>query len=71
MESINAKRYLSALENEVDAQRGDTEDTSETVEGVGRPRPEGAEHLPPPLPPRIDKVDINAGKLQDGERRCV
>ena len=51
---MNSKRYLSALENDIPG-LGDTA----RQEDVGRPRPEGAEQLPPVVPPRVDKMDLN------------
>lgn len=68
MESMNSKRYLSALDSEVDGvgklrpEAGEVRlPPPETVD-VGRMRPEGAEHIPPAVPPRIDKIDINSGE---------
>ncbi|XP_063690015.1 rap guanine nucleotide exchange factor 6-like [Bolinopsis microptera] len=63
VESVNSKRYLSALENDIPG-LGDTA----RQEDVGRPRPEGAEQLPPVVPPRVDKMDLN-NTLQSSFRK--
>ena len=56
VESVNSKRYLSALDSDIpglgDAGRQEGRD-------AGRPRPEGAEQVPPLVPPRVDKMDLN------------
>ena len=54
VESVNSKRYLSALESEIPG-LGDT--GRQEGRDEGRPRPEGAEQIPPVVPPRVDKLD--------------
>lgn len=63
VESVNSKRYLSALESDIPGV-GDT--GRDAGRDAGRPRPEGAEQSAPVVPPRVDKMDLNNSELIRG-----
>ena len=71
VESMNTKRYLSALENAATHLTPPESEVQSDRAAVGRPRPEGAEHLPPPLPPRIDKIDLTSGQCNVYNPICL